>query len=352
MFKSAKTILAILAAGVAVCAVFSGAALAQKGGKTSPRVISYFEVRGWTTRVIGTMDASGGNRSTVLVDHSSAELRARWSADGSWLGGHLRPVDSGGPDWAIYRIRPDGSDEREVVRYADVDLYNRNLGRKSVVDLEGGGVVWQACWGPAGTMYFAAEVAYPPAAGGTVYPTPYRIFGVDVDTGYLWQVTDEVDARDDSKPFYSAALDKIVFISDRTGKPQLFVVNPDGSGLQQLTYFEESLTIYRAIWSRDGTRLAICRDSDVWILHIGDPDNSGTLQVTGGFLLRGDPNESESPAAWSPDDSRLLINRSDHQIVSIDMTNPDYPETVLVNQRLKDGAMIGAADWSPVEPSP
>ena len=365
MFKCAKAIAVILAVGLAACAIFGGGALAQKGGKARPRVISFYEVKGWTTRVIGTMDASGGNRSDVLVDHSIVQFSARWSSDGLWLGGYVRPVDPDQTDYAIFRIRPDGTDEREVVRYADVDLYNRALGRKSVIDVFGPDAagVAEACWGPAGTMFFVAPVVYTITlqTGETVDRIGDRIFGVDVETGDVFQVTNEPTGYDDAWPHYSPALGKIVFVSDRTRKQELFVVNPDGSGLQQLTNFNDGLNIWNAVWNRAGTALAVSRaqsspgdgNSDVWILHVGeDANNPGTLLVTESFVLRGDPNENEKAAAWSPDDSRLLISRSSHQIVSINMTDRNYPETILVNARVRDGTAIAAGDWNPVAPSP
>ncbi len=83
-------------------------------------------------------------------------------------------------------------------------------------------------------------------------------------------------------------------------------------------------------------------NSDVWILKVGDPNNSGILQVTDSFLLRGDTSKAEEAVAWSPDDTRLLINRTGQQIVSINMGDPAYPETILL-----DGSQIKNATASP-----
>jgi len=98
---------------------------------------------------------------------------------------------------------------------------------------------------------------------------------------------------------------QIAFVSDRSGTPQVYLMNVDGTGLEQLTFETEGAC--QPEWSPDGTRLAFISPcagrknqypgASVFILNLetGRIDLISTL-ATGDF----DP-------AWSPDGSRLAF---------------------------------------------
>lgn len=98
---------------------------------------------------------------------------------------------------------------------------------------------------------------------------------------------------------------QIAFASDRTGKPQIWVINSDGSGLYQLTDIQ--LGACQPAWSPDGRRLAFispCQENelkyDASSLYLidADGDNMVALPTTG----RGDYDP-----AWSPDGEFLVF---------------------------------------------
>ncbi len=94
----------------------------------------------------------------------------------------------------------------------------------------------------------------------------------------------------------SALVGRIVFVSDRDGKEELYVINPDGSGLRRLTYNGDAGdAIVYPIWSPDGAKLAFMRvqigpGGRTWI-HVLDLDTGIEHQVydklSGGYQLTG-----------------------------------------------------------------
>ncbi len=100
---------------------------------------------------------------------------------------------------------------------------------------------------------------------------------------------------------------QIVFVSDLAdpkGGGNLFVINPDGSGLHRLTSHAGSETLLAR--SPDGRRIAFASDrSGPWRIYVIGADGSDEATLTeggGNFLLQ--------PAfrpAWSPDGSRIVF---------------------------------------------
>ena len=74
-----------------------------------------------------------------------------------------------------------------------------------------------------------------------------------------------------------------------------FVVNSDGSGLARL--IDESLIVSGAVWSPDGTQIALHAGTDIYLIN---PDGSGLINLTMGAGFDYEP-------AWSPDGSRIAF---------------------------------------------
>ena len=378
-----KASITILAATLAVGLVWSGVGQSappagkgggkDKGGGT--RVIKFSRTKNATGEII-TVDESGGNNFTVVRGAGLAGGGASWSPDGLWLGGYERKRSDAPYDDAFMRIRADGTGEQVVVTYPEIDAFNVANGKKSLYALGTGfGTLGRAAWGPDGTMVCVANVVYTTTIvpdDGDPYEYDYivsRLFLVNVETGDLFQLTDDDGNYGDSAPHYSPALGKIVFVSGRTlmgtqetgfyQVAELFAINPDGTGLQRITHFEGP-RIWSARWNHAGTALAasletpggaVGANSDIWILEV---DLDLPDPVTFSFPLRDDPGKTEGSASWSPDDSCLVFQRwwranartKRYQIVSLDLGSDQ--ETLLVESK---NTSVHGPDWNPLPPA-
>ncbi|MEP7371828.1 MAG: hypothetical protein ABI675_00480 [Chitinophagaceae bacterium] len=104
----------------------------------------------------------------------------------------------------------------------------------------------------------------------------------------------------DSYPMSSPDGKKICFQSNRTGDWEIFVMNVDGTALQQLTHaigFDGG-----PIWSPDGSKIVFPseRDGDPEI-YIMNADGSGQKRLT---VTSGD----DSHPHWFPDGSKIIFN--------------------------------------------
>ena len=85
---------------------------------------------------------------------------------------------------------------------------------------------------------------------------------------------------------------KIAFTSDRDGDFEIYIMDPDGSGIQQLT--DNDRWDMHPAWSPDGSKIAFFsdRDGDNEI-YVMNPDGSGIQKLT-------DNDWSDYSPAWSP----------------------------------------------------
>ncbi len=103
-------------------------------------------------------------------------------------------------------------------------------------------------------------------------------------------------------PLARAASDgQILFISDRTGKLQIYVMNGDGSEQTRLTNSRYEDT--EPDWSPDGSRIAFTsnRGGNLGDIYVMNVDGSGVTRLT---HTEGAINFSKSPA-WSSDGSKI-----------------------------------------------
>lgn len=120
----------------------------------------------------------------------------------------------------------------------------------------------------------------------------------------------------DTSASYSPDDKKIVFSSDRNGKPALFVMDSDGSNIQKISKDENSYLT--PVWSPRGDYIAFTKMVDgVFSIGIMRPDGSNERILTSGF-------HNEGPT-WAPNGRVLMffrqnIGQKDPNIYSIDIT--------------------------------
>jgi TolB protein len=99
---------------------------------------------------------------------------------------------------------------------------------------------------------------------------------------------------------------RIAFLSDRSGRFEIWAINPDGSGLRQLT---DTTGAYaqQPVWSPDGRRIAFSRTvAPVALIEVDAPDGSRGLASLRPF----NSPEQFFARSWSADGRLLAGNRA------------------------------------------
>lgn len=104
------------------------------------------------------------------------------------------------------------------------------------------------------------------------------------------------DPADDTDAKFSPDGTRIVFVSDRNGNPDVYVMNADGSGVTQLTD-TAGASESSPVFSPDGTEIAFERDNDIYVMNA---DGSELIRASDGMGFYWDP-------AFSPDGSKILV---------------------------------------------
>lgn len=101
------------------------------------------------------------------------------------------------------------------------------------------------------------------------------------------------------RPSWSPDGNRILFWSDRTGSKELFTMNPDGSGVTQLTD-DPDVEFLEADWSPDGRRIVFrrCSPCNLWLMDAEGTNQEPLLEL---------PDPPSNPQ-WSPDGSRIALN--------------------------------------------
>jgi Tol biopolymer transport system component len=128
----------------------------------------------------------------------------------------------------------------------------------------------------------------------------FEIFTMNPDGTGLQQLTS--NAASDLDPAWSADGKQIAFESDRDGSFGIYVMKADGSGQTQLTSLspDPSTPQYswdRPAWSPDGTKIAFASGGDIYVINI---DGSGLKNLTNS------PGSEYGPS-WSPDGTKIAF---------------------------------------------
>jgi Tol biopolymer transport system component len=276
----------------------------------------------------------------------------RWSPDGKSIGCYF----SFG---ALMVMNPDGTNEQVVVNGGAFNAWN--LSRPGVLNSEF--LKDYVCWLGNDAFVFAGRTTYDASVvGGTPGKTltDDRLFIVDA-AGTFAPLTELGGPNEDSAPHWSAALNKVAFIRF-TWERQIYSINPDGSGLQQITSGNEFggdwSDLEEVVWNHTGDRLAVTvRESTglgLYILDVdlnqAEPGLGGRVTASTRFLM---PESSEFYAfspSWSPSGNRIVCSY-------IGVLN-GWSGYHLVVAQVPSGALtevcgphsqLGGADWDPLD---
>ncbi len=107
----------------------------------------------------------------------------------------------------------------------------------------------------------------------------WEIFVMNADGNGVQQLTD--NDGDDSVEEWSPNGNKIAFVSDRDGDDEIFVMNADGTEVRQLTDNDDRDG--SASWSLDGDRIAFTSnrdgDWDIFVMNADGTDSYSTGQM-------------------------------------------------------------------------
>jgi Tol biopolymer transport system component len=129
---------------------------------------------------------------------------------------------------------------------------------------------------------------------------------------------------------------KIVFVSDRDGNKNIYVMDTDGSNIKQLT--DDPAREWNPVWSPDGTKIAFVSDREMGSnIYVMDADGSNIKQLTYGFA------EDLNPT-WCPDGGKIAFNSDRDGSPQIYVMNADGSN---VKQLTDDKEWNATPAWSP-----
>jgi Tol biopolymer transport system component len=162
-----------------------------------------------------------------------------------------------------------------------------------------------------------AFAAYPGGNGkiafrsGSAGSVNFDIWSMNPDGSGLTQLTN--DPASDFEPVWSPDGSKIAFRKNApgSGSPDIWVMNADGSGQTNLTPLVPSFGGCpptpgngeggdAPTWSPDGARIAYSGEQEIWVMNA---DGSGKTDITC-------TTEAEIQPAWSPDGTKIAYVRS------------------------------------------
>ncbi len=252
-----------------------------------------------------------GTSEKRLTTHSypySAYMPA-WSPDGTQIAFIQNHEGNTLTDFSLYVIDADGGNERRVSPDVGIGFHNPvwcSNGRIVVTyinfDL---GVSGTARINPDGSGF--SSVLEEPFFGntiGTTSPTCSpdgseiafstlrdgngEIYVMRADGSNQRNLTNSPFAE--FQPSWSPDGSQILFYSDRDdGGNHIYVMSSDGSNVKRLTTSGSNVD---AVWSSDGSRIVFIRDFQVWLMN---PDGSGLVQLTSPGVEEGDGYPSWRP---------------------------------------------------------
>jgi dipeptidyl aminopeptidase/acylaminoacyl peptidase len=204
-----------------------------------------------------------------------------WSPDGS----EIAFTEPGGQ--GIYVTNPDGTALRPLVRLPGANNPAWSPDGKSIAFDDGVRLYTARADGTAvSPVVEGVSPTWSPDGNRIAYSASGDVYVVDRASGVATRITANPASED--SPAWSPSGDSILYVSDQSGAPALFTMQPDGARQTRVTV--GPFTDGEPAWSPDGTQIAFVRNGQVWVAR---SDGSEARRLVSGNAW------SMSPA-WQP----------------------------------------------------
>ena len=264
---------------------------------------------------MATMNPDGtGKRAVVYDPPMIVEAHwPRWSPQGTRIAFECVSYDPPSQGYDICTMKADGTNVKDVSNQYDFDV--------------------TPAWSPDST-----QIVY---ANG--YST-YDVWVMQADGSNKQDIT-STPSSNDLLPVWSPDGSKIAFVTDRDGNWDVYTMNPDGTGLKNLTKNpandgHASAPLSGGIsWSPDGSRIAFSTDRDGnQEIYTMKADGSDVQRVTSDAAADANP-------VWSPDGMKFAFESDRSGLLAIYTMDVDGSN---VAQLTKGNYWDRYPDWRPV----
>jgi TolB protein len=258
--------LAVLAALGAVAVALAQQAAATYPGAADGRIAFGATAPGEANPDIYSV-LPNGEALRQLTDDAGFDGCPAYSADGRYIA-YCHGESATAPQIDTWVMKQNGTKERQVTHLA---------GRATFPDFSADGT----------------KIAFTATPAGSAAPD---VSVVDLDSGDVTRLT--TSPAFDGYPAWSPDGSKIVFLSGRSGRNQVWLMNADGSSQERLT-FDALPKDQLPDWSSDGSQIAYVEKTAptggaIWVMNAG---GSNQHPLTSGADYLG--------SAWSPDGTEI-----------------------------------------------
>lgn len=166
-----------------------------------------------------------------------------------------------------------------------------------------------------------------------------QLYTINIDGTGEQQLTDDSSTK--GYVAWSPNGNKILYSSDVTGYSQIFTIEPDGTNKQQIT--SDGNNYQQPNWSPDGSKIALVSipsGGNYVEIYTMNSDGTGLQRLTNSSSVDNLPN-------WSPDGSKLIFQSDrtgNREIFKSNADGTGSPINLTANN-----AVDYFSDWSPVE---
>lgn len=325
-------------------------------------------------RDIWTVAADGRSEPVPVTDDAFIDWNPIWSPDGAYL----YFLSNRGGEMNLWRVSIDESTGQLRGDPEPTTLPSNNCQHVSFARNGRGLVygqstrsenVWQIGFDPArgavvGTPSFLTQglkryafFSLAPDEQSFVYlargEPQQDLFTADLSGTPLQRLTDDV--AQDIVPRWSPNGQWIAFLSDRSGKYEIWKVRPDGSGLAQMTH-EPDREVIAPVWSPDSSKLLYqIRNVNSYVIDANkagseQPPNRLPGEAPPGFIPWDWSPNSKLLVGWQPltDGRAIVVYSFDEQRYQRFVTEVgSYPIWLNDNQRVlfREGGSLFVLDW-------